>query len=193
MGKEGAYDTLVFDFFGVVCSEIAPFWLLRYLPEDKAKKVKTEIVEIADTGEITQGEMLSRLGALVGITSSQVEQEWWSYVTIDQNMVDLIEKARDNFKVGLLTNAPSPFINRILKENNLSRLFDSIVISSEHGYAKPNSKIFQIMLSTLAAKAESSVFIDDNPRNIEGAAAAGMYGIIYSTPENLSEALRKLG
>ena len=49
------YKAIVFDFFGVICSEVAPQWLLHHLEtEEKARAIKTEIVGAADRGDRRQ-------------------------------------------------------------------------------------------------------------------------------------------
>jgi len=37
---------------------------------------------------------------------------------------------------------------------------------------------------------ERAVFIDDSPKNVEGARAVGMHAIAFTTPSDLREALR---
>jgi hypothetical protein len=44
---------LIFDFFGVACSEVAPYWLAKYLPAAEAVTVKATIVGAADRGALS--------------------------------------------------------------------------------------------------------------------------------------------
>ena len=70
--------------------------------------------------------------------------------------------------------------------------FDGIVISGELGVAKPDPRIFAHLLETYALRADATVFVDDVPANIAAAAAAGMYGILFTDPGSLGSALRDL-
>ena len=56
---------------------------------------------------------------------------------------------------------------------------------------KPQEKIYRILLERYGLKAEESIFIDDNPANIEGGKAVGIDGIVFQTVEQLKEELER--
>lgn len=182
-------NVIVFDFFGVICSEIAPSWLVKYVSEKDAKHIKSTVVHAADIGEISLKEMFHKLGEIARIPSKQVEKEWWSYVEIDDRVVEIIRMLRVNYPVVLLTNAPAQFVREILRKHNLSPLFDPIIVSSEEGYAKPNLMIYKRMLDRLSVKAENTLLIDDNSINIKGAMNAGMKGFVFESVLKLRKTL----
>jgi len=184
-----SYDAIVFDLFGVVCSEIAPYWLADYLSSAEALRVKKEVIGAADTGEISQPALFERLSRLTGVPADQVEAQWWAYVQIDTKVVALIRTLRARFKIGLLTNSPSPFCRRILAEHELAGLFDAVVVSSEHRVAKPDRKIYEVVLSELGVQPAEALMIDDNPANVGGAIAAGMRGLLFHSYEELQRAV----
>src|SRR5688572_13701952 len=128
---------ILFDFFGVICSEISPFWLQRYFPSEEANGLKATIVAAADCGELTEDGLFAELGARASVSPGQVRREWQGYVRIDSGMVAYIEGLRKNEsrRIGLLSNSPSRFLRDILRDHDLERLFDDIVISSEVGIA----------------------------------------------------------
>jgi len=183
------YSALVFDFFGVICSEVAPHWLARYLPSPDAVEIKSTLVDAADRGILSQEALFSTLAKRAHLTSEQVEREWMSYVQIDSQIVRLIENLRPKVKLGLLTNSPAPFFRRILNENNLDRLFDSIIVSSEHGCAKPDAAIYKTALYDLHVEPGNALMIDDNPKNVAGAIAVGMGALLFESAGQLDSAL----
>lgn len=187
------YKAFVFDFFGVVCSEIAPFWFRKYLPEKAAVEVKDKLVGPADRGEISQAELFVRLGEFAGIPPSRVEEEWWTYVSINNEVIKMVKELKNDHKVALLTNAISDFFREILTRNNLDGLFDHIVVSSEERVAKPDSLIYMKVLERLSVPAEEVLMIDDNPANIQGAKDAGMDGVVFESAEQLREVLSECG
>ena len=81
---------IIFDFFGVICSEVAPFWFEKHFSEDEAKRIKRDLVGLADRGEISLDDLFLRLGEMVNISPARVSQEWFSYVKIDSVMVWLL-------------------------------------------------------------------------------------------------------
>lgn len=176
---------LVFDFFGVICSEIAPFWLPRHFSPSQAVEVKSTLVHKADLGEITQAEMFQALSALTNISPETIESEWLELVRIDDAMVALVEELRTRYRVALLTNAPSAFVREILLQHNLSTLFEATVVSSEVGYAKPDRRIYEHLLTHVGVSPGEALMIDDNPVNIAGAQSIGMSGRTFTSYEDL--------
>jgi len=184
---------LIFDFFGVICSEIAPFWLDRYVDGSKASFLKEMVVGAADRGDISQDEMFKRLATVANISSKRVEDEWYELVHIDNSVVEFIRCQAFGRKVALLTNSPSPFVRSIIRTAGLEQLFHSIVVSSEQRVAKPESEIFRIVLDHLGLEPQHAIMIDDNKNNVDGAIRNGMEGILYRSYPSLREKLIALG
>jgi 2-haloacid dehalogenase len=65
------------------------------------------------------------------------------------------------------------------------RRFRGIVVSGEERAAKPDPRIYQILLDRYQLEAASCLFIDDVARNAEGARAAGMEAIVYTSASQL--------
>ena len=171
---------LIFDFFGVICSEIAPFWLERYFTAEESVSVKADIVGKADVGEISEGEMFDLLAKATGTTAEEALCGWLELAVIDENIIPVIENLRTKHRVVLLSNAPARFLHRLLIKHDLYKYFEHIVISSDVKTAKPGTEIYNIMLQKLGEAPEDCIMIDDNPKNIEGAKNAGIDGYVYT-------------
>ena len=48
---------ILFDFFGVISSEVSPIFFKRYFNEEEAKRVKEEIMSKGDKGELSEEEI----------------------------------------------------------------------------------------------------------------------------------------
>jgi len=177
--------TVVFDFFGVICSEIAPYVLPKYLSRETAIEIKRTLVHQADLGLISQDAMFEKLAQITGAPAKRLEEEFWAYARIDENVVNLIESLGHTHRVALLTNAIVPITREIFARHNLERLFETILVSSEEGMAKPDPAFYTLLLDRMGARPEDAVMIDDNPDNIAGAKAAGMQGILFESREKL--------
>ncbi len=188
-----AYEAFVFDFFGVVCSEVAPFWFRKYLPEPESIEVKSRLVGPADKGEISQEELFTQLGQFAGMQAKQVQDEWWGYVSINRDVVDLAKELGKRYRVALLTNATSGFFREIMKRNHLDGIFDPVVISSVERAAKPDRVIYERVLDRMNVPAGRALMIDDNPTNILGAQSAGMDGIVFESAARLKNILAERG
>jgi putative hydrolase of the HAD superfamily len=175
------YRCVVFDFFGVISSEVAKYWLSTYFPPARAIEIKDALFPAADRGDVSQEELFAELAALVKITPERFASEFHSYVKVDPDMVALIRRLRGRTRLGLLTNAMAPFVRGIIDEHQLAPLFDEIIVSAECRMAKPDPAIFRAMLAKLDVAAANAVMIDDNADNIAAAAALGMQTILFTS------------
>jgi 2-haloacid dehalogenase len=71
--------------------------------------------------------------------------------------------------------------------------FDDHVISGFEGVAKPDPRIFRILLDRHDLRPDSTVFIDDQPRNIAAARALGLKALQFTSPAQLRRDLREMG
>ncbi len=72
-------------------------------------------------------------------------------------------------------------------------LFRDIVVSGDEKLLKPEAAIFRTCLDRNGLKAEDCVFIDDSARNVDGAKAVGIDGILFQSPEQLERDLKARG
>jgi 2-haloacid dehalogenase len=71
--------------------------------------------------------------------------------------------------------------------------FAGCVISGLEKVAKPDARIFQILLDRYALEPRASVFIDDMPRNLRSARALGLQAVRFTTADALRAELRERG
>ena len=72
-------------------------------------------------------------------------------------------------------------------------LFEDIIVSGDEGIAKPDSEIFEILEKRIGHSLRGCVFIDDSPRNVEGAGKAGLDAILFTDSGHLREDLTARG
>ena len=68
-------------------------------------------------------------------------------------------------------------------------LLDGMVISGEEKVAKPDERIYRILLERYNLKAEESLFVDDNPDNLVTAEKLGFKTILFVSAEALRREL----
>jgi 2-haloacid dehalogenase len=71
--------------------------------------------------------------------------------------------------------------------------FDGHVISGFEGVAKPDHRIYEVLLARYDLAPEATVFIDDSKRNVEAARDLGFNVVHYTSAEQLKRELRALG
>jgi 2-haloacid dehalogenase len=70
---------------------------------------------------------------------------------------------------------------------------DGLVISGEEGVIKPDPRIFRILLERYGIAPASAVFVDDVAKNAAAAAALGLHGIHFRSPQQLRAELVAVG
>jgi HAD superfamily hydrolase (TIGR01509 family) len=178
------------DFFGVISSEVSAVWLEKHFNKDKTALLKEKYFRPLDLGKIQESALIDTLSTLANISSERVNQDFKNLVKINPLVIATLQECKEKYTIVLCSNANSDFLRNILKENVLEQLFDTIIISSEIGLAKPDKKFFIEALKLIDEKAENVIFIDDNPKNIEGAQNLGIESHIFHDPLDL-EFLRK--
>ena len=71
--------------------------------------------------------------------------------------------------------------------------FDAHVISGLEGVAKPDRRIFEILLRRHGLQPQATVFIDDQARNVEAARELGLVALRFSSADQLRRDLQTLG
>jgi 2-haloacid dehalogenase len=71
--------------------------------------------------------------------------------------------------------------------------FDQILTSFDLGRLKADPGTFPVVLDALHRRADACLFVDDNPRNVEAARAAGIDGIVFQSADQLRRELARRG
>ena len=71
--------------------------------------------------------------------------------------------------------------------------FRDVVVSGVEKMVKPDPAIYRLALDRFGLRAESTVFIDDNAANIEGALSVGLIALHFTDEPTLRSDMRALG
>ncbi len=90
----------------------------------------------------------------------------------------LIEKLREEYRVGLLTNGPSVAQRDKLATLGWEGLFDAAIVTGEIGTGKPDCRAFEAICEAVSVSPTEAVYVGDEVRtDVHGARGAGMYAI----------------
>ncbi len=106
------------------------------------------------------------------------------------SILDELVKSPD-YKVVALTNWSHETFPKARKKFEFLQWFEGIIVSGEEKTRKPFEDIYHLTLNRFNIKAEKSIFIDDNPKNIEAANALGINGILFKNSELLIQQLKQ--
>ncbi|KKT52317.1 MAG: HAD-superfamily hydrolase, subfamily IA, variant 3 [Candidatus Collierbacteria bacterium GW2011_GWB2_44_22] len=111
------------------------------------------------------------------------EEQFWKYVGNGWKGTAIISNTS-----GLIMREK---INQYFGEN-ISSLFDEIIISSEVGLLKPDPEIYKLALRRLGVSALESVMVDDSDSYLSGARYLGMICFQFTDNRKLLENFKKL-
>jgi 2-haloacid dehalogenase len=105
-------------------------------------------------------------------------------------MLELLEAGRD---VTMLTNfAADTFVEARRKFPFLDRP-RGVTVSGEVGMIKPDRGIYDLHAESFGLDPAATIFIDDSPKNVEGAKAAGWQSVLFQNAKALEEDLERFG
>lgn len=185
------YKSIIFDFFDVIRTDAYKTWLNKHGFPLAGEFLRA--VQLMDRGDIESDAFLEILREITGQPVGVILREMETGAKIDYAVLAIIEKLRERYSIGLLSNASSSFLRGLLKDHDLEKYFDEIVISSEVGLIKPSPEAFHHILSKLRVEPDEALFIDDNIHNVQGAQQVGIAAIHFTRADILERELIGLG
>ncbi len=84
----------------------------------------------------------------------------------------------------MVTDAQSAYARGDLHKVGLLDYFDPIVVSGDHGFRKPDRRLFQLALDGLGVAPEHALYAgNDMHRDIHGASQAGMWTVLVHSDQ----------
>ncbi len=111
-----------------------------------------------------------------------------------QKSVDLLEylHLEGRYPLYALTNWSSETFPIAQERYNFLNYFKGILVSGQEGLKKPDPKIYQLLCHRYKINPLTTLFIDDNERNIKAAQAIGFHTVHFTDAEILEEVLMDL-
>ncbi len=180
---------VIFDCFGVlVKSSLIPFGETYFASDTEKQQKLFELDRQANMGQLDYGSFVTQIAELAGISEQEAE-EAMDDTPANAPLLDYIQSAlKPNYKIGFLSNASDNWLDDLFTTEQQA-LFDGVVLSYQHGIAKPDPEIYKLAARKLGVKPEACVFVDDIMSYCEGAEAVGMRAILYRF-RNLQTAVR---
>jgi len=113
-------------------------------------------------------------GLAAGLADAFIQNRRKYHILYDDVLPCLNELSK-KYKLGLLTNG-APYIQREkIDSTGLGRYFCEIIVSGEIGYGKPDTRVYQLLLTRLGTSSVSSWMVGASlESDIAGAKAIGM-------------------
>lgn len=198
-------DAVIFDYAGVIA---IPAWDLSAQSVHGNVVSHAEIVTVINAGYADPQHPLCQWErgdiSFEGFRSAMAM--WTHESEIDWSTLDMailpavqiepmVEAARrvrsQNVPTAVLSNTMHEFA-ACFQKSGIETLFDVQVMSCKLGCRKPEPEIFDKALAKLGVDASKTLFLDDNPICIEGAAAVGLQTILVDDPVAVADELNTL-
>jgi len=120
------------------------------------------------------------------------QKAFWGGDNIDREIITFIQLLKNQYKLGLLSNAMDTTRQRLTDSYNLMDYFNESIFSYEVKMVKPNPVIYQLILDRLNVAPNEAIFIDDMLENIETANKLGMTTIHSKSTVKTIETIQNL-
>lgn len=189
---------VIFDLGGVILhspmSVFAAFEKKRGLPHNFLNRIIVENGEDGAWARLERGELtleefavaFDREIAAAGadISSRELMAAVNDAAGVRPEMLAAVRRIREaGYKVAALTNNWLADASPTDEMADFKAAFDLFVESSVEGVAKPDPKIYELVLTRLGVAADEAVFLDDIGRNLKPARQMGMTTIKVGAPD----------
>ncbi len=157
------------------------------------KKKNGELWQLYNTKKITKDELRKRrfhetflqfgyndFDLSWAISESYLQRSPYG-TELKKGAIELLETLSENYKLHVITNGFKEIQYIKLKQCDLGKYFDAVIISEEVGHNKPNIEIFREAERLVNTSKEACLMIGDNfETDIQGAKKAGWQSIWYN-------------
>lgn len=142
-----------------------------------------------EKGQMEERDFEVALAQKLGVSDHGLTDRLFAGLGAEPDMIEAVVAARRaGVRTGLLSNSWGHRYDR----RRWEEMFDVTVISGEIGMRKPDPEIYAHAAAQLGLPAREIVFVDDIPRNLEPAEAAGMATIHHTDPADTIARLEAL-
>ena len=163
-----------------------PAWGLAELVFDNPVSVRATIGK-TDAGEVWQ--YVADHLHLGPRELAELRADFWRGDRLDKELTDFVVRQRPRCRTAILSNAWTDSRRCFEKYEELTTTFETWIISSEEGIAKPDPEIYMRTLRRLGVQAEEAAFVDDSAENVVAARRLGIAAIEF---RNTAQTLRDL-
>lgn len=148
-------------------------------------------------GELSLVEAKQQYVADNGFAPAEIDRLYEALYTafplLSDTRVLMDELKEAGYRLFAITDNVHEIVALLKEAHDFWPLFEVAAVSAELGFLKPDPRIYQWLLDTGGIEASQSVFLDDVQRNVDGAKAAGMESVVFTTAAKAREDLRSLG
>jgi len=192
-------EVVLFDLGGVVCDfrparRLAALAAASGLPDAEihGRIWESGLEAECEAGGYTAAEAHRAIASELGAMSHETLASLWTVAFEPRpDVLAVVDRVRMRRRVGLLTDN-GPILREALPKAfpEVARRFTWLFFSCDLKATKPAPEVFARVVERVGVPAERILLIDDAPTNVDGARAAGLQALRYTTVPALVEDLR---
>ncbi|MBA4197268.1 MAG: haloacid dehalogenase [Chitinophaga sp.] len=150
------------------------------------------LFHLLETGKISEADFYNSFRKETGksITDEIIKNAWNAMLlSFPKERIDWLKTISKQYKVFLFSNTNQIHYDAFMKifeetfnASDFNSLFIKAYYSQQMGLRKPDKEAFEFILNEQNLNAAETLFIDDTPKNIEGAKAVGLQTILLQSP-----------
>lgn len=185
---------IIFDFFGVIIGDGFDNTYKNAGGNPlKDRKFIVEQLYLNNSGAITKDEFRQNIANRLGISPEEFSETIKSSEPINNKLLDYIRnELHPKYKTAILSNASAGAIERRIDSRIIKDCFDTVVVSAEVGFLKPEKEIYKLTAKRVGVESSECVFVDDKEGYVIVAERLGMKAILYRNFEQCKNELGKL-
>ncbi len=200
---------IIFDLGGVVINldipkTISAFNKLSNKPFEAiyTQIQQTTLFDLFDKGNISEFNFFKELKQTLNSNISDIEMiNAWNAMLLDYpiDRLNMLLKLKKKYRVFLLSNTNETHISSFEASlfnkhgyKNLEPFFEKVYYSCRIGMRKPDSEIFELVLSENKLNASNTLFIDDSPQHIESALKIGIQAHLLDKQKDVCQLITEL-
>jgi putative hydrolase of the HAD superfamily len=152
-------------------------------PEFDAVKVWATIVEqnLTDFTRALSTEKLDQLPVFLAEMSRGISRH---RLGLYPHAREVLHALRGRYPLALVTDGQNAYARGELHKVGLLGYFDPIIVSGEHGFRKPDSRLFHLALDGMGVAPENALYVgNDMHRDIFGARQVGMRTVMFDSDQ----------
>ena len=163
---------------------------------------QSPIFDLFDKGQISEFNFFSEIQKSLGSDIPHHKLLFaWNAMLLDfpSHRLELLIQLKSNYRLFLLSNTNETHVTAFEKSlqkqhghKNLEPFFEKVYYSCRMEMRKPDTEIFNYVLTNHRLNPQETIFIDDSPQHIEGALKTGIKAHYLAKNRDVEELIRDL-
>ncbi len=179
-------ELILCDFFGVICSEVAPRWFAAHFEPEEAIRLKDMYFNRVDLGLISMEETMALIARDYNLSEKELKEDWAKLFERQDEMVDRLRELKKEYRMVLVSNAGTGVVEKVMDDFGINDIFEKRFISANFGIKKPDLEFYKLAINSFPEKFDKIYMIDDNESNLNHLPEIGVVPILYKDVKDVA-------